>query len=144
MGVTWKLILFLNSTEKSGWKMSFFFRYFAKLNGQFLENGWSDFRFLYFFKCTELNFESPISGKIFDISHSFIEKTRKTYFQTWQPWNWQYCETLTWWKKTDSGFGLNNSKLYGNKWFCFKTKKVNFVDLCNCTKNYITLIYALN
>ena len=35
-------------------------------------------------------------------------------------------------KKMDSGFGLSDPKLYGNKWFCFRTKNlVNFVDLCN-------------
>ena len=34
-------------------------------------------------------------------------------------------------KKTDSGLGLSDPKLYRNKWFCFRTKiKVNFVDLC--------------
>ena len=64
---------------------------------------------------------------------------RKTDFWTWQPWNWQYCEILTWWKKTDAGFGLSHPKLYEKNLFCFRT--VLAVDLCISSRIYLCLFF---
>ena len=81
----------------------------------------------FFLKCAEFNVESPITGQIFDISLSFSEKLEKLIFR---PGNHEIGNNDVM-EKTDSGFGLSDPKLYRRKWFCFRTKKVNFVDLCN-------------
>ena len=105
-----------------------FFCYFANLNGQYLEKDWSDFQFILL-----LNAQNLILNRVWHIRFSIVVFSKKLEKLIFGPgnWNWQYCKILTRWKKTDSGFGLSDPKLYVNKWFCFRTKSwVNFVDLC--------------
>ena len=57
------------------------------------------FNFFFF-----LNAQNFIWNRLYRVKFStspivFFRKTRKTNFQTWQPWNWQNCKILTWWKK---------------------------------------------
>ena len=62
----------------------------------------------------KFNFESPMCFQISRCPH----KTPKTDFRTWQPWNWQYWKILTWWKKTNAGFGSSDPKLVKFYWLC--------------------------
>ena len=81
----------------------------------------------FFLKCAEFNLESPISGQIFDISHSFSKKLEKPIFR---PGNHEIGNTAKFScdEKTDAGCGLSDPLLYENNWFCFRT--VLAVDLC--------------
>ena len=85
----------------------------------------------FFLKCAEFNLESPILGQIFDISHNFSEKLEKLIFR---PGNHEIDNTAKFWrdgKKNEFRIRTQRQKkLFRNKWFCFRTNKVNFVDLC--------------
>ena len=49
----------------------------------------------FFLKCAEFNLESPISGQIFDISHSFSKKLEKLIFR---PGNHEIGNTAKFWR----------------------------------------------
>ena len=49
----------------------------------------------FFFKFAEFNLESPVSGRIFDISHSFFEKLEKLIFR---PGSHEIVNTEKFWR----------------------------------------------
>ena len=98
-----------------------FFRYFANLNGQYIENGRSDFQYL-FFKCAEFNFESSYVFR-FSISLIVFSQNAKNGFSDLATMKLAKLRNSDVMEKTGAGFGLSEPKFYENHWFCFRKKK---------------------
>ena len=61
----------------------------------------------FFLKCAEFNLESPISGQIFDISHSISKKLEKLIFR---PGNHEIGNTAKFWRDGKNGFRIRTQR----------------------------------
>ena len=87
---------------------------------------------IFFFKCAEFNFESPICNYFFDISYSFFTKREKLIFG---PGNREIGNSAKF--RRDGEKRLPDSESATQNYIettgliSVQKKKFNFVDLCN-------------